>query len=121
MARTRHPDFRFSEMLVPSDRFDTIVLLAVIEHLPSPGKVLRELRDVLNINGRILLTTPHPLVAGVHHLGARIGLFSLEANHQHQSLLSYQSMKLLVQSVDMQIEKYRHFLAGANQLFVLRK
>jgi len=119
VTRARYPGFRFSDTIFPSDRFDTIVLLAVIEHLPSPEMTLRELRSVLNVNGRIALTTPHPLFHKVHRLGAIVGLFSIEAGRQHQALLNYRRMKALADSVDLQIETFRYFLGGANQLFVL--
>ena len=120
IARARHPGFNFSEAVLPTDKFDTIVLLAVIEHLPSPETTLRELRGALKAKGRIVLTTPHPLFHQIHCLGAIIGLFSIEADRQHQALLNYRRMKALADSVGLQIETFRYFLGGANQLFVLR-
>ena len=120
VARTRHPGFNFSDTVLPSDCFDTIVLLAVIEHLPSPEMTLSEMRPRLNVNGHIVLTTPHPLFHQVHRLGAIIRLFSLEAGRQHQALLNYRRMKALADNVGLQIETFRYFLGSANQLFVLR-
>jgi len=120
VARARYTGFRFADTLSPAERFDTIVLLAVIEHLPSPEKTLSELHAVLNVNGRIVLTTPHPLFHQFHRLGAIIGLFSIEASRQHHVLFDYQHMTLLADSAGFQTETFRSFLGGANQLFVLR-
>jgi len=44
----------------PDNSFDIVVATAVIEHLPNPKRMLREVERVLRPNGLIILTTPDP-------------------------------------------------------------
>ena len=44
---------------LPSGRFDLVVSLEVVEHLPSPAEHLRELARVTRPGGLLLLTTPN--------------------------------------------------------------
>lgn len=46
------------ELPVEDDRFDHVVLNQVLEHLPDPIGVLKELRRVLKPGGRIICTCP---------------------------------------------------------------
>ena len=68
--------------------YGTIVLLAVIEHVPNPAELLRYLINLHARQGRIVLTAPNPSLEWVRAIGARLGLFGLEGHHQHQSLLN---------------------------------
>jgi 2-polyprenyl-3-methyl-5-hydroxy-6-metoxy-1,4-benzoquinol methylase len=43
---------------LPSQSFDTIIVLALIEHVENPGKMLSESYRLLKDGGRILITTP---------------------------------------------------------------
>ena len=45
-----------------TDTFDSIVSFEVIEHLKNPLLFLTYCRDVLKDKGRIILTTPNPLM-----------------------------------------------------------
>ncbi|HXZ19212.1 MAG TPA: glycosyltransferase, partial [Candidatus Acidoferrales bacterium] len=45
----------------PSGRFDWVLAIEVIEHLPRPDLFLREIHRVLRPGGRLLLTTPNRL------------------------------------------------------------
>jgi 2-polyprenyl-3-methyl-5-hydroxy-6-metoxy-1,4-benzoquinol methylase len=121
VARKAYPRFRFDTDLPETGKFDTIVALAVIEHIPDPAALLEKFESRLGTEGRIVLTTPHPSVEYVHDLGARIGLFSAHASEEHERLIDYGLMKELLAKAGLVIEKHERFLLGANQLFVLRR
>lgn len=100
--------------------FNTIILLAVIEHIKEPDKLLIELSNLINYSGQILITTPHPASSIIHNIGSKIGLFSKAANKQHENYYNYEQMKRLCLKNNLKIVSYRRFLLGINQLFILK-
>jgi len=44
---------------LPRDKYDTLAMIEVIEHLVDPLATLREVRAVLKSNGSVLITTPN--------------------------------------------------------------
>jgi 2-polyprenyl-3-methyl-5-hydroxy-6-metoxy-1,4-benzoquinol methylase len=121
VAKERYPQFRFASEVSGSEKFDTIVALAVIEHVAHPGALLQQFKRMLEPAGRIVLTTPHPCVERIHEFGTRLGLLSAHANEEHKHLLDYKLMEELTRKAGLIIETYRHFLLGINQLFVLKQ
>lgn len=120
VARKDYPEHSFQVAELPRGRqFETIVSLAVIEHVEDPAGFLAGALKLLAPGGSIILTTPHPSFAGVHAFGARIGLFSRAASEEHQELLDGRAMRRLAIETGLSITSYRRFLLGANQLFVL--
>ena len=119
-ARQAFRHHRFTADFPDTERFDTVVALAVIEHLPEPWRHLAQWRSLLAEGGRLVLTTPHPSVDMVHTLGARLGIFSRHASEEHQDLLDRAGLVLAAGRGGLSVELYRRFLLGANQLAVLR-
>jgi len=120
-ARDSHPNYQFiSELPNRDERFDTIVALAVIEHVRDPLDLLATLKGYAfdSPSSCIVLTTPHPSMIWVHSVGAAIGLFSKHANEEHQTLLGFGKLKGLGEELRLGIQVYRRFLYGANQLMV---
>ena len=44
---------------VPRDSFDTVLCLEVLEHLPSPQRALRAIREVMSPGAKLVVTVPH--------------------------------------------------------------
>jgi 2-polyprenyl-3-methyl-5-hydroxy-6-metoxy-1,4-benzoquinol methylase len=123
IARRRYPKATF---LTPQQfsgwsgaPFDTIVALAVVEHLPDPAAFLTSIKRHLAPAGKIVLTTPNPNMDWAHGLGARFGIFARESHDEHQSLLNRQGIQSSTSAAGLKLMKYRKFLLGANQLAVL--
>ena len=56
-----------TDLPLPSDQFDLVTALGVIEHVPDDARMLRELHRVTKPGGRILLmTSAHPWLWSVH-------------------------------------------------------
>jgi SAM-dependent methyltransferase len=106
------------EPLALPGRFDTIVMLALIEHLSDPGGILSQLPNHLQLGGMVLMTTPSPIGNRVHRVGARAGLFSLEASHEHKIIFTRTVLRDTLWQNGLQLSLYRPFLLGGNQLFV---
>jgi 2-polyprenyl-3-methyl-5-hydroxy-6-metoxy-1,4-benzoquinol methylase len=54
-------DVNHLDDLLPGQRFDTILMGELVEHLERPYDVLRSLRKHLTADGRLILSTPNPL------------------------------------------------------------
>lgn len=122
-ARVLYPRYRFeAEMPCETEKFDTIVALAVIEHVLTPDAFLQRLalqfRDVED--SYIVCTTPHPAVQWIHAMGAMIGLFSRHASEEHETLLNQRMLSEAGAKVGLRMVTYVRFLLGANQLAVFR-
>lgn len=99
-------------------RFDTIVLLAVVEHLSRPDWVFAQAAEHLHPGGRLLMTTPSPFGNWVHQVGAHIGLFSLEAMQDHKMIFTQATLSDCLERNGLRVVLYERFLFGGNQLFV---
>ena len=102
-----------------SATFDTIAMLAVIEHVSQPEELLALMKKKLNPRGRIVLTTPHPLAHIIHRAGSRIGIFSRSAAEEHETLLDRASMRVAARRAGLRVVLEKRFMLGMNQLFIL--
>lgn len=122
-AKKRFPHYFFRDTLpLITEKFDTVVLLAVIEHVSDPSAFLKLLAQYLNnsSSAHIVLTTPHPSIAWFHEAGASVGLFSKHANEEHEELLDKKKLNEIGQSAGLTLVDYRRFLVNANQLAVFK-
>jgi len=120
-ARTNYPKHHFV-LPTPStkEKFDTVVALAVIEHVSDPFGLLVTLKGY-SLNSQsscIVITTPHPSMRWVHSSGAALGLFSKHANEEHQALLGGDKLKVFGSELGLKVSVYRRFLFGTNQRIV---
>jgi len=126
-GQQRYPQHRFytadleAQLLLPEvaqQRFDTITLIALLEHLARPTHLLNQLAALLSPRGRVVATTPTPLGHGVHRFGARLGLFYREAVEDHKSILNGATLKQLFRHAGLHVARYQQFEFGCNQLIV---
>jgi SAM-dependent methyltransferase len=120
IARSMYPMHRFGLQLPKrEEKFDTIIALAVIEHVPNPRAFLAQLAERLvdAPESRIICTTPHPALDWIHDVGAKVGLFSAHASDEHEELLDAAKLRAAGEPT-LELVGYRRFLCGANQLAV---
>jgi len=98
--------------------FDTVLLVAVIEHLAHPEKVLSEIQKYLRPGGSLIITTPTLWGQTIHRLGARLGLFHPDAAAGHVRAYDYTTMRDMVRRVGLDIVEHGRFELGFNQLFI---
>lgn len=127
LSQQRYPQHTFfqrdmgREPLQLDDRlFDTILMMAVLEHLHLPGETLRDVRRSLAPNGNLLLTTPSPLGDWVHRVGSRMNLFYPEHVVQHVKIYDRRMLCDLLVGSGFEVVTFRHFELGLNQLAVCR-
>ena len=99
-------------------RFDHVVLMAVLEHLKDPAATLAQARGVLAPGGTVIASTPHPRARTIHRLGARWGLFSRDADEEHEVFWSRAQLEALGRAAGLRPLRYRRFQLGLNQLMV---
>jgi 2-polyprenyl-3-methyl-5-hydroxy-6-metoxy-1,4-benzoquinol methylase len=97
-----------------------VTLLAVVEHLRHPATVLRQAGAVLSPGGTVIVTTPHPRARRIHALGARAGLFSRDADEEHETFFDRADLAGLARSAGLTMVYYSTFLVGLNQLAVMQ-
>lgn len=129
--RQRHPEAAFTSWDVDSGEppaevvagspYDVILMLAILEHLPSPARALSRAAALLAPGGRVLATTPHPLGRLPLEAGARLGLLSRHADEEHEALLDRAALEKAAASAGLELTSYARFLAGLNQLVVLTR
>ncbi|MDQ6996161.1 MAG: class I SAM-dependent methyltransferase [Mariprofundus sp.] len=77
--------------------FDVILLFEVIEHLPEPLPLIKEIHRILKPGGILLLSTGNALSWTANVLGARWTFFSMQEHGGHISFFSPQSIRILAE------------------------
>lgn len=104
-----------------SENFTAITALAVIEHLKEPAQLFVDAGALLDVGGRFIVTTPHPIGEKVHTMGAKTGLFSSHAHDEHEDLLDKNDLRRLGEENGFEMVRYNRFLFGMNQVAVFTK
>lgn len=99
---------------LPSDYFDNITMLAVLEHLPDPGMVFGEVHRILKKKGRFILTTPKK------RSEAFIRLYVKKIDELHRQYIDFEHIRQLSRN-RFDIRHYGTFLWGMNQIICLEK
>jgi trans-aconitate methyltransferase len=122
-ARRNYPEHRFvaADEVDAGIEFDTVVSLAVVEHVPDPESWLGRWCAHLAPEGRVVLTTPHARWEPLHGVAARVRMTSVQAHDEHESVLDRASLEALLAAVGLKLTRYQRFLAGMNQLVVAER
>ena len=99
-------------------KYDTIVVLAVLEHLKNPHSFIMELIDHLEEEGRIIITTPVPFSDKILHFGNKFGLFSQEAHEEHENYFDKSTLSSLISECALKELHYEKFEFGLNQIII---
>ena len=98
----------------PDEYFDYVTMLAVIEHIEAPEKLLKEIYRVLRPSGKFVFTTPKKQAEFFLRLYAR------DIEEEHESYFDLARVKSL--AADMfDVVGYHTFIFGLNQAFSLKK
>lgn len=89
----------FDPTYAPGKRFDLIVMLDVLEHLPEPASAMRQIRDLLKPGGIVLVTVPAFRCLWTTHD---------DMNH-HYTRFTKGTLRPLFDAAQLQILKERYF------------
>ena len=101
-----------------NEKYDCIVMAAIIEHVEEPELLIKNLKKLLTENGRIIVTTPNPIFEKLYEFGAKIGFFDHHADEDHEKLISMNSLKKFSENSNLSIIRFYKFLFGANQIII---
>jgi SAM-dependent methyltransferase len=113
--RTGH----FPDAVQPGEQFDAIVMLAVVEHVPDEElkRWSRAIPETLRVGGRLIITTPSPLVDHILRVGIRLRLLDGMEAHQHHGF-DPEDVPRVFSGARMRLAQRRRFQFGLNNLFV---
>lgn len=97
-------------MLLLDQKFDTVGISAVLEHLKNPDHLISQLSQYLKSGGQILLTTPTPLGGVLYTLGVFLGLLYREAQQEHEVFHDKKKLTVLFEKHGLYISYYQRFL-----------
>lgn len=104
------------------EKFDTIIMSAVIEHIFNLKMLGQGLSKALKPGGKVILTTPTNFGNDIiHSLGCTLGLFSSEAKDDHIAIFNRKRFEIFASEVGLKVKEYQRFQLGCNQLVILDK
>lgn len=125
--RRRYPERRFLvadlDTGLPDlqEDYDTILLLAVLEHLKNPREVVERCHDLLAPGGKMILSVPTRLGEFAHRALAALRLVNPEVAHAHLWRFDARSLLEVFQGLESEVVEHHLFQLGCNRLLVYRK
>lgn len=126
-----HPDYDFwcidvdedttSDLPPFNSTFDTISLLAVIEHLRNPENLLNHLHRLLKDEGHLLITTPTSVGDKIGRFISTTTLGMKDLPYPHVRIYGRASLTTIAEECGFPVLRYRGFEFGMNQLLVCSK
>ena len=105
-----------------SESFDCVTMLAVIEHIEDPARLLEESYRILVPGGCLIMTWPGAGVDCVLSLLTAIGMVSpLAETHNHRPRKPSAYWRNRLQDIGFVDIRHRTFEAGLNNIIVARK
>lgn len=92
---------------LPTNKFDCIFLSDVIEHLENPKGEFKKINNILNKNGKLIITMANPLWESILMIGEKVGYKMPEGPHNR---IRYKDIELLVNSLGLKIIKHDYKL-----------
>ena len=107
----------YDHSLMYESNWDTIVSLAVIEHINFSDvfSIFKNFKKILNPDGRIFLTTPTKISKPLLEALASIGVLEKENIAEHKHYWSKDEIYELAERSGFVVKEYRQFQLGFNQ------
>lgn len=104
------------------NKFDCLLMLAVLEHLKFPKEVLREAYRILKPEGIVVLTTPSPSSKLIlEFLAYYLNLISKEEIKDHKYYFPKRELIKMFKDLGFRDIKHHYFELGLNQQITAKK
>jgi ubiquinone/menaquinone biosynthesis C-methylase UbiE len=104
--------------------FDTVTIIAALNHIPNRKDVLWECSRVLNDNGRLIITMIPPLISAIwHKIRKPWDIDQKERGMEEDEVFGFTSKELLriVNGNGFETVLQKRFMAGINSVYVFKK
>ncbi len=102
----------------PYDSFDVAIATAVIEHVPDPGKAMREAKRILRPGGILVLTSPDPFW---EYLATIVGHLKVDQHNKVMSLKQLCDLALQSEFTMLKTQKFMLSPVGMPFEFTIEK
>lgn len=121
LVKGRYLAVNYDHFVMVNAYFDTIVCLAVIEHMTvlEVYEIFYKFKNILNQGGRIILTTPTRIAKPMLELMALLGIIDKINLSEHKHYWNKKEIYTLAEKSGLIIKKYKKFQLGFNQLAIL--
>lgn len=122
--KERYPHFKFlscragvEKLPLFSDPFNAVVLAGFVEHIESSLhlNLLKNIRELLQKDGMVILTTPTVFGGRVHKWLAFMGLASKAAAQEHKCFLSKGELLCLLKTAGFKSIVHHYYFCGLAQ------
>lgn len=97
------------------NEFDLITILAVLEHLDEPEKIIKEIYRILKPNGVLILTTPSKFAKPIlEFLAFKLHLIDEDSIASHKNYFDKKILRNILLKTGFTIKKINYFELGAN-------
>lgn len=102
--------------------FDTVIALAILEHVENPVFFIKRLKSLLKKNGKIVITTPHRRGKKLlEFLSYTLKMVSTDEISDHKNYFDEKKLQKLLLQNGFRIIKIKTFEFGVNLLAVAQK
>ncbi|MBN2169478.1 MAG: class I SAM-dependent methyltransferase [Actinobacteria bacterium] len=106
------------EKIPVNGKFDTMVALAVIEHLERPDAFFENYISYVKPGGTLVLTTPTPVGDRIHKMLQKLKIANPVVSDVHFCIYKREQLAEIVRKYGVQVSKIELFELGMNQILV---
>jgi 2-polyprenyl-3-methyl-5-hydroxy-6-metoxy-1,4-benzoquinol methylase len=114
-------DLNKIDVELKNEKFDIIILAAVIEHLDNPAVIIKFFKKFLNKNGYFLLTAPSIYSKPIlEFMAFKLHLINEDLVKEHKRYYNKDQYINLAKETESNLINFKFFLLGMNTMAILK-